>query len=307
MRKKRKELKNLGDELARLRDSLHLSQEEMAQKLGVGRSAVSGCEIGRIRLAPRTLIKLMEMSPSEEQRLFFLEQMGLDRDTILRAADVAFKKQMEPPAAAKIMNARSYHVGDRGLVDAGEDVPLPAKFIPNPKATICMLMDEEAKGVRSSPRGLFIVDRSGADTEHLLSFLGRVVVMSFTPAGPHDPPAGIYVGRISLRRRVWGEGSREHLHHYWELDLLLDRGPEHQVSLYSGGFDFPFEVPRGAATPGGSRIMDVWSWLAGHPSREKLFFEAEHQALSSARLRHGCRLIGEVIGSLSGHTKPPRP
>src|SRR5690348_1135296 len=96
VKKKRKVSKSLGAQVAALRASLHLSQPEFAEKLGVTRSAVSACEIGRIVLAPRALVKLAGMALSDSQRLFFMEQAGLDESTVIYAAETIFNRRSAP-------------------------------------------------------------------------------------------------------------------------------------------------------------------------------------------------------------------
>lgn len=204
MKKKRKTSKTLGAEVAAVRNALGLSQGELAQKLGVGRSAISACEIGRIVLAPPALLMLAEMAPGDEQKTFFLEQAGLSEQIIAHAAEVLFHKRTAPPLESEVVRVGPL----AGSEDDGE-LLMPRSRIPNPNFTFYVVGLPHQRWLALAP-GVIVLDTKDAGSQ-IAPFWHDIVLIK-TSENPYGSPEFI-VGKVHppayvIDHRTASQGSQ---------------------------------------------------------------------------------------------------
>ena len=66
----------MGYKIKEFRESLHMTQEELAEKSGVSRVTISGLENGTMRATTtKTLIKLAQALGTTVERIFFTERV----------------------------------------------------------------------------------------------------------------------------------------------------------------------------------------------------------------------------------------
>jgi transcriptional regulator with XRE-family HTH domain len=290
VKKKRKISENLGDEVAALRSSLGLSQGELAQKLGVGRSAVSACEIGRIVLAPAALVKLAKLSPAKRQRLFFLEQVGLNKEIVVDIADLAFEIRMEPPAPGEVIRVPRFRFTEDGRESAGDDVPLPSEFIPNPAATVCFISDSAAGQILHCPKGLVILDTTQEGTQDLTDLWEHVIALRYAPVyplqvDPFDYQSGVYVGRLHLTDHAWGPRGTDVAGVTADLLTLESEGGFEMMHL------------------GSYAERDGMNGIAPEDREARLLRmkEIRDRGAGNLSLEGEFTVLGTVIGRMSGH------
>ena len=69
-------LKNLGDKIAKYRKEQHLTQAELAKKVGVQQSSIASYEIGRRQIPITQLFKISEVLYVDVEELLGLKQKG---------------------------------------------------------------------------------------------------------------------------------------------------------------------------------------------------------------------------------------
>jgi transcriptional regulator with XRE-family HTH domain len=276
----------------RLRTILgRMSGAELARRLGVSDSRIPEWNAGRRLPSPDTLIKLgkFALELKLDDPFFFWALAGVDTHTLRLMADETVK--WEYGIAGSTVPIRRFEETETGRVEVGPPVSLPAEFIPNPVETICVLVSGEPSAgqplsiVREAPRGLFILDTSVEGTEDLRPLWGKVVMLHYT-AEPHDLYyPGVYAGRLVLLDEPF-------IHHTPELagtsGLLATLTEKAGLEMMFLG---AYREPEG---------------MKGIPLEDKdrriqRMHEIHERALLQFRLREGIRILGKVIGRLTGH------
>jgi hypothetical protein len=199
----------------------------------------------------------------------------------------------------------------QGREIAGPQVPLPKEFVPNPDLTICLIADEKSDGIIDAPRGLFLVDTSIEGLDCLKELADRVVLIRFERGGftveryrrPLEVPPGIYIGRIIVERSVRKDEQGVRLVHGWALHSLLAKGWLRIVDLGTASVPLPFDIP---GYPPLGRDWDDYlalMCLRDHPDQEREYLEIRDELLSKFRLPADTKVLGRVIGRLSGNMK----
>jgi len=181
-----------------LRKLMDLSQEDFAEKLGVGRIAAVYWESGRSKPSAETYIAMAkvarEFDPSSA--VWFWEQVGVDRDA-LRDLLPEFNRLSEE-AENRVRNATEHAVDSivrvpllRKVCDikaptfASEDqieawLPLPALLVPNPTKTCCLWAPKGVRSLGLGSKDLLVIDSSDVPLEQLW---GKMVIAEHQKTG----------------------------------------------------------------------------------------------------------------------------
>src|SRR5579859_1125610 len=145
----KKKTSRLGKRIEKLRKELGLFQSQFADRLRVTQATVSAWEAGDKKRAPSSeaLFRLGSLAKSPDDKIYFWGLAGLDEQGIREAASQILENIGAPPEPGQIVRVPRFRFSDRGRDRAGEDIPLPAEFIPNPLATICFVSDREPGGL----------------------------------------------------------------------------------------------------------------------------------------------------------------
>lgn len=275
--------------IAQLIEASGTSQAELANTLGAPPSRVSEWAKGKRVPPPEALIRLGAFAAKLglSDASFFWSRAGVDRETLALMADSLLPRTAVLPEAT--VSIPRYRDTVAGRVEAGRAVPLPIEFVPHPGKTICLMVDERSSAVVDAPRGLFVLDASIEGQEDLSDLWGAVVILRHPGAGGGAArwPSGLYAGRLTLR---WdSEGFPEHIRIEGSLAMLGRERGYYQLPL--GAFAAP--------NPSGARARPE---EADHRIRD-----AEQRARSEIRLSVGIRILGRVIGRLTGHIEPSKP
>lgn len=284
-KKKRSEM---AQKLGALIEARGEGQVGFSRRVGTTQSRVSEWLAGKQSPTPEALIKIGNIAPHPD-RIWFWKRAGLDEQSMLSEAAGILK---EGEAEAKVLEGKKqvfliprFRETAQGREEAGPPVPLPAEFIPNHASTICLLVDEKATGMMSSPDGLFLVDTSVESAEDLQCLWGAVVFVDYRPLEITSGRQGVCVGRPKLRDRSEYRRFGPPLVRHADLNLLFDGS---WIPL--GGWEHP--------------SYDQFSTVvgpAGSEELERLETETDQRAPSEFRLEKGIRILGRVIGRLTGH------
>lgn len=263
-------------------------QSDLAKRLGVSESRIPEWMAGKRLPSPDTLIKLGRLAL--EYRLpgpfFFWALAGVDAETLEKMADEIAEGRYK--VVGNTVPIPRFRETGHGREETGGPVPLPVEFVPNPRTTICLEVDEKSSGVVDGPKGLFILDTSVFGTSDVLAHQEQVVMvyMPGLPIGGH--PKGIYLGRIRLQQR-------QHMGRpdwAWVGAMLVSL-TEHQSFgmsiIWLGSYEEP-EIMRGVrweeADERDRRLAELWRRVG-----------------SNFPLTQGVQILGRVIGRLTGQIK----
>lgn len=274
---------DLKTEIAKLRERLGLSQDSFAKRIGVSRPAVSAWEVGRAVPPPANLVQLVEMADSAEVRMFFIHQAGLDDQTIIRAAEAILQKQVAPLSPGEAVRVPRFRDPGATIKSKNGDVPLPAEFVPNPSATICVEIDEDSPNV-FGPRGLFILDKSSEALQDLGAICGHEVMLQYLPDDePKSPVRGLHTGRLRVGSSFGSPSPEISVHMHLDVKVSWGNGALDVCQPY-----IKMDEPRG---------MSEEDQFA----RRARVREVQAKALGALRLKPGVTILGEIIGHLTGH------
>jgi transcriptional regulator with XRE-family HTH domain len=310
--KKAKSVPDWARDIRELSGVLRCStQEEFAARVGSKQGTVStwlrGDEARRpsadtfigmaglaAQLNPKLASRFLRHAHISDETIFSIAEK-LQGDQIIKVAPL-----IETGAAVLIPRFRET---EHGREEAGPPVPLPVEFVPNPPATICLLVDEDSSGVASAPKGLFILDTSIGGTRNVIEYQERVVA-AYIPApteGRYPNPNGIYVGRLKLFQRMNSrQPDRVWLNVY--LVPLVVRPTAERLGIPSyleplnESFDETIEI-------GFHEEREAVSGLEwGDPNQvQARLAEIWSRVGPEFPLDEGVRIIGKVIGRLTGH------
>jgi hypothetical protein len=283
-KKKRSEF---GRHLVALIDKVG-THAKLADSLGVSDSRIPEWIAGK-RLPPAdAMIALgrLALEHALPDPFFFWAQAGVDAQVLQSMADKVLEERYR--FAGETIPVLRFRDTKKGREDAGAPVPLPAEFVPNPRTTICLSVDEMSSGVVDAPGGLYILDISIAGTTDVRSLHRQVVLVRYTPEFPGDVwPEGIYAGRLMLNHVSRMRQSPDEGRVSVTLHMLTERRGFEIFHL--GSYGDP-KALRGVA----------WE---DHKEYERRLEEIWGQVESKFPLRAGVCVLGRVIGRLTGHKK----
>lgn len=269
-------------EIKDLRAFLHKTQAEFGADVGATQAMVSAWESGDSIPPVRVLLKLANMAPYPACFEFW-GLAGVDVKILVRAAGRRLvEDRSAPEIKGEVVSLPRLRFTEEGHEEAGPPLLFPAECVPNPATTICVSVDREAAGIVDAPRGLVILDTSCEGADDLSSLWGQVVMLrkSATESPSFGAP-GVYAGRLHIQ---------------WH-DLRAEAGV---VSAYLASLT----ETRWAMTDIARRIYpEALKGLAVDDTvgREKRLVEVLQQARSELRLGEEIRILGQVIGRLTGH------
>jgi transcriptional regulator with XRE-family HTH domain len=307
---------SIGKRIRALREARHDTQAELAKCLGVTQGAISAWERDDKERAPsaEAFFRLANLAENPEDKVLFLGKAGIAPETITSAARKIAKDFVEDHIErAKVLKdkgdvilIRRYRETAQGIEKAGPRVPLPTEFIPNPDSTCCFVVDELASGVIDAPRGLLVVDTSVEGTENLHDLLSRVILLWYKPLYEFERrPQGIYAGRLGIQAGALRKGDTVELVHHWSLQFLTSAAGLSMMSFLNLGTHsgiLPFDFSKTPEKTNFS-VVDLLDFVRGSEQRERMLSETRDRMLSEFRMVKGNKVIGQVIGRLSGNVK----
>jgi hypothetical protein len=261
------------------------NQAAFAKVLGFQPTTLSAWITAASLPSPDAYMTLGKMAPRIEDSLFFWEQAGLTQGAILSAAAKIMEGRAVPVSEGEIIRVPQFRETVGGREEAGPPIPLPAQFVPHALSTICLHIEENSPRVASSPQGLILLDTSVEGAEWREEFSGTVVMLDYSPKDPGVWPVGLYMGRLFRQEPLGRVGT------IW-IQVVLQT----LTSEGTRGFDpwMSIGVYAEPVTRLGASPDDKEKWQAA----VKKF---EERAVGNLRLREGVRLLGKVIGRLTGH------
>ncbi len=262
---------------------------ELARKLQVSDSRIPEWMAGKRLPSPDTLIKLGKLALEYKvpDPFFFWALAGHDAQTLRSMATNVVEDWYR--AAGETVAIPRFRETKDGREEAGPPVSLPAEFVPNRLATICLLVDDKSTGITHAPNGLFILDTSVEGAEDLSHLWERVVMVRddthFTSRGNrlHE----VLVGRLHMQERWGGALDPDSISIIGKLKGLTETEPI-------------FEELGAYVEPEGMKGIAYGDDFRGRILR---MVEVRERAAGKFRLREGVRILGKVIGRLSGAVK----
>jgi transcriptional regulator with XRE-family HTH domain len=285
MRKKNSQfVKHLGEAL----DSVQ-KQSELARLIGVSESRIPEWMKGTRLPSPDTLINLGKLALERglPDPFFFWALAGVDTQTLRKMADRVRERQYE--LVGPTVPVPRFRETLTGREEVGPPVALPTEFLPNPLATICLLVDEKSTAVVSSPRGLVILDTSFEGVDDLSALWERVVMLRYAPTVAAYEK-GIYVGRLLLEQtsRTWRNAEAPRFNAVLEMISRMKAADIARPRHILLGSCVDSEGMRGLAPED----------LQGRSHRWE---EIQARTRAEFRLPHGVSILAKVIGRLTGH------
>jgi transcriptional regulator with XRE-family HTH domain len=263
---------------------------ELAARIGVSESRISEYVAGGRKPTAEGWVALgkLALELGLPDPFYFWAHAGLDADSLQLMAGKIIEGRYR--FAGETVPIRRVRETERGREEAGPPVPLPIEFVPNPLTTLCLSVDEKSSATGDSPRGLIILDVSVEGAENLAALWGHVVALNYAPehGASYSPQRkGLYVGRLSMI------GS---MYNYRQPDQPVLLG---QLLLLSGRIAQEFRIVH----LGEYIDSEGMSGLAPEDkaARSRRWKEIQERARSQFRLLKGIRILGNVIGRLTGH------
>jgi hypothetical protein len=266
------------------------NQVKFAKRLGFQPTTVNAWLTGASLPSPDAYMALGREAPNVEDSLFFWECAGLTQNAILLAAAKIEGERIRDVsseiAAGKAVLVPRFRETARGREEAGPPVSLPVEFVPHPRTTICLSVRARDTGIVDAPSGLFILDTSVEGAEHVDELWDRVVMIHYDyPAFATFFPKGIYAGRLIILMPTQLAAESPAVSVSAAL-LSLTRSEIYQ-RIFLGEYIEP-DCLRGIQPE-------------DQEARKRRMEEIEKRALSRLQLHHGIRILGKVIGRLTGH------
>jgi len=256
---------------------------ELAARLGVSESRISEFIAHKRLPTPEAWIKLgkLALDHALPDPFFFWAQAGIDRQTLESMADKAIEERLA--LAGKTFPISRFRETETGREEAGPPVPLPVEFVPSPRTTICLYVDEKSFSVVDAPRGLIILDTRILGTEDVRGLDGQVVMLRYDAKSPDVPfRTGLYAGRVRVELMQHG-GRRDWMQISVKLLSLAPWTPSWiTLGLY--------------ADPQGLRGIPY----EDSGRRSKRLNEILQCVGAKFPLVEGVHILGSVIGRLSG-------
>ena len=275
----------IGERIKMFRERHYASQRALADALGLRQTVVSAWETGDNVPSCEAWVKLASLAPSPDN-LWFLKQAGLDREIIIAAARTLKENAVIRPKEGEMVVIPRFRETKRGREEAGPPVRLEAEFVPNPLTTICLCVDEKSIAIMDAPKGLFILDTSCEGADDLSALWGHVIAIHYAPKllEPFGHRQGTYIGRLQIDYDVGGFRLEGLIRYTGTLDMLTE---SRFRFLHVGSYTDP-QGMKGLAEDDKEGESDRMG-------------EIEKRAVSGLRLLEGVRVLGKVIGRLTGH------
>jgi hypothetical protein len=217
---------------------------------------------------------------------YFWAQAGVDRQALESMANKIIEGRSAPMTEGETVRFPEFRETLQGREEAGPLIALSARFVPRPLSTIGLSVDEKATAVVNSPKGVFLVDTSIEGTDDLSALWGCVIVLRFP--GTAYLPEGVYIGRLFLIDEAYNPRQPDAARSVGRL-APLGHGEEIVEYLYLGEH---LELDGMKGVP-----------LDDREGRIRRMDEIHERALSAFRVTKGIRILGEVIGRITGHLK----
>jgi len=283
---KMKKDKEAAKRIRSLRGSL--TQVEFAKFLHVAQPMVSAWEAGRELPASADLwIKFGEIAGWPDC-FWFWQRAGLVPKTLLAAVQKTLNEQGEERAAplveGEVYRIPEFRATPQGREATGNLIPLPARFIPHPEKTICLLLELESAELADCPHGLVLVDTSIEGTRDIRGISEHVIVLRYAPEGQALLGSkGLYMGRARIEL-MQHSGRRD----WMRISLkLLSLKPWTPTWTMLGMYEDP-EGMRGIP-------------YEDDEARSLRLNEILRKVGSNFPLAEGVQIIGSAVGRLTGH------
>lgn len=211
---KMKKSGEFAERVERIRRTLGMSQEALAEEFGISRPRVSEWESGKVEPSAEVLLKLADIAPELGDKLWFWEQAGIDKEQLLRTAGEELKVDPGDVLAAVLKNIPDETRA--GLAAALGELPRNAELY--------VVDAEKARGGMFSEGDVFLLQRvPGPD--NLQSLWNQILLVEFARRdqkrgigrASESWPEGLFMGRLLCKRDV-----RDALNYYATLGPLND-------------------------------------------------------------------------------------
>jgi transcriptional regulator with XRE-family HTH domain len=286
-KKKMKRLPEVSERAKHLRESLGMSQNQFAEHTGIARPRISEWEAGKIFPSAEACMLLGNAAPYPEN-LWFWEQAGVKPDAMASAVEKILKERTSAPVAGALVQIPLVQLTAEGMQETGTLVALPARFIPNPVSTRCLVVDDKSPELMFPPGDVVVFEPATGPQDPQL-YWNEIVLAEFTGSAPvawREWASGLRIGRLCCKRY-----RRDALSYIATLGPFSDsektwlRFPSGGESIVVGGYQHP-GPPMGAGR-----------------DRNHAEEQAELQAPEKLTLDPGFKIIGRVVAWF----RPPRP
>lgn len=258
---------------------------QLAAAIGVSESRIYEYMAGKRQPTPEGWLALgrLALEYGLLDPFYFWARAGVDTQALRSMAAKVQKKQYE--IAGATVPVPRFRPTESGMEEAGTPVPLPTEFLPSPATTICISVDKRSPSVGNSPRGLILLDTSVEGDRWRDDLSGKVVMLDYRPRDIGPWPLGLYMGRIMRRpgaqlpRAIW-------------IDIIVE-------TLSDSSLESPHVwMPVGVYVESAEALAAV---SGDKEKSEAIVKEFQKRAASKLRLSEGVRILGKVIGRLTGH------
>lgn len=239
----------VAERVEKVRKELGLSQDALAEKFKVSRPRVSEWESGKPEFKPSTevLMRLARLAPGFDDKVFFWEQAGLDKEQMLRAA--AEELKVDPGDVLAAVLRKLADETRAGLASALGRLPSNAELY--------VVDAEKARGSVFSEGDIFLLEPA-ADQQDPSKFWRQVVLLEFPTQKPTGNsyseqvrPTGLFMGRLLYKTYAFDHPS---LSYHATVGPFNDsetkwRAGDGSIPIGRWGHDGPLEKPE----PGSKR------------------------------------------------------
>lgn len=265
------------------------SNAEVARASGVSDSRIPEWITGKRLPSPETLIRLgrVALERGMPDPFFFWALAGMDTRTLRLMTEQVLETRYSV-GGKTVPIPRFCYVGGC-MQEAGSPVVISAEFVPKPRTTICLCVDEKSQGIADSPRGIILLDTSLRGRQWREELSHKVVILDYSPRAPTSWSAGLYMGRI-LR-----DGPGIQADRVW-IAVILETATEEGARRFGGWLPLGGHMESIAALGSMPSEKDEW---------ERALRKFSDRVLSDLRLDEGIEILGKVIGRLTGHLEKP--
>ena len=275
---RRKEEKRLPDWAKAIQELYEVlgcgTQEEFAARLRFKQGTVSTWLRGDETRKPSadTLIRMAEFAPKPDLASRFLALANISDEAIFSVARKLETDRLREAAPlikkGDIVLVSSSRETLEGREEAGPSVLLPREFIPNPRFTSLLQLDETSALNGFVPGDILVLDTRGTEAQKPGPFLGQVVAAKFIASTEADEDLAIY------------QGSEQPV-----VGLVV-----FQVRKESDDWIASLQ-PIAFVTPRQSLGIGRWHAVPGGLTRE----QAKKQAVDNMPLARGWEILGRVV------------
>jgi len=188
----------LGEKIKRIRGETY--QADFGKRLGVSQGTVSAWERDdKDRLPSADMhFRLAAIASRPEDQIFFLQQAGLSRETIISAANELVKEQIARPKEGEMVVVRPV---EQSWIKGQEPPPgilFASALSAKPMLTRYFTVDEYSSGYGFETGDILLLDISQVDTPSLMPFWEQPILAEHTDPANCSRKEQI-VGRLFLR------------------------------------------------------------------------------------------------------------